>query len=177
MLDAFSRVVVNSDSKAAYVSGSDLQALKTFITEGNKRLDSVNYIVSNASCIVSDAVSGMICENSGLIAPGGNCYTNRRMAACLRDGEIILRYVSYALLAGDASVLEDRCLNGLKETYIALGVPNNSTIRAVNIMKAASCAFINNTASQRKIEAPAGDCSALASETASYFDRVTAAIS
>ena len=91
MLDAFSRVVVNSDTKAAYIGGSDLQALKKFIADGNKRLDSVNAIVSNASCIVSDAVSGMICENTGLIAPGGNCYTNRRMAACLRDGEIILR--------------------------------------------------------------------------------------
>ena len=177
MLDAFSRVVVNSDSKAAYVNGSDLQALKTFINDGNKRLDAVNYIVSNSSCIVSDAVSGMICENPGLISAGGNCYTNRRMAACLRDGEIILRYVSYALLAGDASVLEDRCLNGLKETYIALGVPTNSSVRAVNIMKAAAAAFITNTASQRKVEVAAGDCSALASEVASYCDRVTAAIS
>jgi len=177
MLDAFSRVVVNSDSKAAYVSGSDLQALKTFINDGNKRLDAVNYIVSNSSCIVSDAVSGMICENPGLITPGGNCYTNRRMAACLRDGEIILRYVSYAILAGDASVLEDRCLNGLKETYIALGVPTNSSVRAVNIMKAAAVAFINNTASQRKVEVAEGDCSALASEAAGYCDRVVAAIS
>lgn len=177
MLDAFSRVAVNSDAKAAYVSGSDLQALKTFISDGNKRLDAVNSIVSNASCIVSDAVSGMICENPGLIAPGGNCYTNRRMAACLRDGEIILRYVSYALLSGDASVLEDRCLNGLKETYIALGVPTNSSARAVNIMKAAAAAFVTNTASQRKMEVAAGDCSALASEVASYCDRVTASIS
>lgn len=177
MLDAFSRVVVNSDTKAAYVSGSDLQALKKFIADGNKRLDSVNAIVSNASCIVSDAVSGMICENPGLIAPGGNCYTNRRMAACLRDGEIILRYASYALLSGDPSVLEDRCLNGLKETYIALGVPTNSSVRAVSIMKAAAVAFINNTASKRKIETTDGDCSALASEIASYCDRVAAAIS
>nr|YP_009392643.1 phycoerythrin subunit b [Bostrychia tenella]ARW61205.1 phycoerythrin subunit b [Bostrychia tenella] len=176
MLDAFSRVVVNSDSKAAYVSGSDLQALKTFISDGNKRLDAVNYIVSNSSCIVSDAVSGMICENPGLIGPGGNCYTNRRMAACLRDGEIILRYVCYALLAGDPSVLEDRCLNGLKETYIALGVPNNSTVRAVNIMKASAIAFINNTASKRKVEVIQGDCSALASEVAEYCDKVTSAV-
>lgn len=177
MLDAFSRVVVNSDSKAAYVSGSDLQALKTFINDGNKRLDAVNYIVSNSSCIVSDAVSGMICENPGLIAPGGNCYTNRRMAACLRDGEIILRYVSYALLAGDSSVLEDRCLNGLKETYIALGVPNNSSVRAVSIMKAAAAAFINNTASKRKVEAISGDCSALISEVSEYFEKVITSIS
>nr|QCI04430.1 gerythrin subunit b [Antithamnion hubbsii] len=176
MLDAFSRVVVNSDAKAAYVTGSDLQALKTFIADGNKRLDSVNYIVSNASCIVSDAVSGMICENPGLIAPGGNCYTNRRMAACLRDGEIILRYVSYALLSGDASVLEDRCLNGLKETYVALGVPTNSATRAVTIMKAAAVAFVTNTASKRKMEVAPGDCSALASEVGSYCDRVGSAI-
>ena len=177
MLDAFSRVVANSDAKAAYVSGSDLQALKTFISEGNKRLDAVNYIVSNSSCIVSDAVSGMICENPGLIAPGGNCYTNRRMAACLRDGEIILRYVSYALLSGDASVLEDRCLNGLKETYIALGVPSASAVRSVNIMKAAAIAFVTNTAPKRKVEVSAGDCSALASEVGAYCDRVTASIS
>ena len=97
-LDAFSKVVTNADAKAAYVGGADLQALKKFISEGNKRLDAVNSIVSNASCIVSDAVSGMICENPSLISPSGNCYTNRRMAACLRDGEIILRYVSYALV-------------------------------------------------------------------------------
>ena len=177
MLDAFSRVVVNSDAKAAYVGGSDLQALKTFISDGNKRLDAVNSIVSNASCIVSDAVSGMICENPGLIAPGGNCYTNRRMAACLRDGEIILRYVSYALLAGDASVLEDRCLNGLKETYIALGVPTNSSNRAVAIMKAAAVAFVTNTASQRKMDVATGDCTGLASEVANYCDRVVSSIS
>nr|YP_010195908.1 phycoerythrin subunit b [Gracilaria bursa-pastoris]UAD83305.1 phycoerythrin subunit b [Gracilaria bursa-pastoris] len=177
MLDGFSRVVMNADAKAAYVGGSDLQALKTFISEGNKRLDAVNSIVSNASCIVSDAVSGMICENPGLIAPGGNCYTNRRMAACLRDGEIILRYISYALLAGDASVLEDRCLNGLKETYIALGVPTNSSVRAVSIMKAAAVAFVTNTAPKRKVDVTSGDCSALSSEVSSYCDRVSSAIS
>lgn len=177
MLDAFSRVVVNSDAKTTYVGGSDLETLKNFISEGNKRLDAVNAIVSNASCIVSDAVSGMICENPALIASGGNCYTNRRMAACLRDGEIILRYVTYALLAGDASVLEDRCLNGLKETYIALGVPLNSAIRAVGIMKEEAVAFITNTATERKMSVTLGDCSSLAAEAAGYFDRVTAALS
>jgi phycoerythrin beta chain len=141
MLDAFSRVVTNADSKAAYVGGADLQALKKFISEGNKRLDSVNSIVSNASC------------------------------------EIILRYVSYALLSGDSSVLEDRCLNGLKETYSSLGVPANSNARAVSIMKACAVAFINNTASQKKLSTPQGDCSGLASEVAGYFDKVTSALS
>jgi phycoerythrin beta chain len=184
MLDAFSRAVVTADSKTAPIGGSELAALRGFIAEGNKRLDAVNALASNASCIVSDAIAGMICENQGLIQAGGNCYPNRRMAACLRDGEIILRYVSYAILAGDASVLEDRCLNGLKETYAALGVPTTSTARAVGIMKASSVAHINGTNSPaaggsryKKNETAQGDCSAIAAEAASYFDRVVAAVS
>ena len=47
--------------------------------------------------------------------------------------------------AGDASVLDDRCLNGLKETYIALGVPTQSAARAVAIMKASATAHIGET--------------------------------
>ena len=172
-------IIDAADDQGRFPSSSDLESLasiKELIDQGNKRLDAVNFISSNASCIVSDAVSGMICENPGLIQAGGNCYPNRRMAACLRDGEIILRYVTYALLAGDASVLNDRCLNGLKETYIALGVPATSAARAVGIMKAAAVAFINNTASQRKMSVTKGDCSSLASECAGYFDTVIAAI-
>ncbi|MGB5913413.1 MAG: bleomycin hydrolase, partial [Phormidesmis sp.] len=80
MLDAFSRAVVTADTKTATIGGSELDALKGFVSEGNKRLDAVNAIASNASCIVSDAVSGMICENTGLIQAGGNCYPTRRMA-------------------------------------------------------------------------------------------------
>jgi len=185
MLDAFSRAVITADSKTAPIGGAELEKLRSFIAEGNKRLDAVNAIASNASCAVSDAIGGMICENTGLIQAGGNCYPNRRMAACLRDGEIILRYVTYALLSGDASVLDDRCLNGLKETYTALGVPLQSTARAVGIMKAIAVAHINDAATQRQgkedkcrnMGQPKGDCSAITAEAASYFDRVIAALS
>lgn len=184
MLDAFSRAVVSADSKTACIGGEELQSLKNFIADGNKRLDSVNVIASNASCVVSDAIAGMICENQGLIQAGGNCYPNRRMAACLRDGEIVLRYVTYALLSGDASVLEDRCLNGLKETYTALGVPLQSTGRAVGIMKASALAHINGSNTEaaggsryKKTDRTQGDCSAITAEAASYFDRVISALS
>ena len=184
MLDAFSRAVVTADASTSVVA--DLSALKQFITEGNRRLDAVNAIASNASCMVSDAVAGMICENQGLIQAGGNCYPNRRMAACLRDGEIILRYVTYALLAGDASVLDDRCLNGLKETYAALGVPTTSAVRAVQIMKAQAAAHIKDTPSEsfagaklRKMNPIIVEdrCASLVAEAGSYFDRVIAALS
>ena len=178
MLDAFSRTVVSADAKTAPVGGSELASLREYVQDGNKRLDAVNAISGNSACIVSDAVAGICCENTGLTAPNGGVYTNRKMAACLRDGEIVLRYVSYALLAGDASVLQDRCLNGLRETYAALGVPTGSASRAVAIMKAAAGALITNTNSQdKKMALTSGDCSNLAGEAASYFDMVISAIS
>ncbi|MGQ9865757.1 MAG: bleomycin hydrolase [Pseudanabaenaceae cyanobacterium] len=184
MLDAFSRSVVAADASTSTIDSEGLANLRKFVAEGNKRLDAVNAIASNASCMVSDAVAGMICENQGLIQAGGNCYPNRRMAACLRDAEIILRYVTYALLAGDSSVLDDRCLNGLKETYAALGVPTTSTVRAVQIMKAQAVAHINDTnemykgtSKYRRMGAIKGDCAAITAEAASYFDRVIAALS
>lgn len=184
MLDAFSRAVVSADASTSVVS--DIAALRNFVANGNRRLDAVNAIASNASCMVSDAVAGMICENQGLIQAGGNCYPNRRMAACLRDAEIILRYVTYALLAGDSSVLDDRCLNGLKETYTALGVPTSSAIRAVQIMKAQAVAHIQDNPSEkfagaklRKMNPTLVEdrCASLVAEACSYFDRVIAALS
>jgi phycoerythrin beta chain len=184
MLDSFSRSVVAADASTSTVA--DLGALKAYIASGNRRLDAVNAIASNASCMVSDAVAGMICENQGLIQAGGNCYPNRRMAACLRDAEIVLRYVTYALLAGDASVLDDRCLNGLKETYAALGVPTTSTVRAVQIMKAQATAHIqdnpteaNAGAKLRKMGSIVVEdrCATLVAEASSYFDRIISALS
>lgn len=171
MFDAFTRVISQADARGDYINTSQFDALSSMIAEGNKRMDTVNRITSNASKIVANAARDLFAEQPQLIAPGGNAYTSRRMAACLRDMEIILRYVTYAIFAGDASVLEDRCLNGLRETYVALGVPGTSVAEGVKKMKEAAIAIVND----RNNITP-GDCSSLMSELASYFDRAAAAV-
>jgi phycocyanin beta chain len=171
MLDAYTRVVSQADARGEFVSGSQLDALRSAVADGNKRIDTVNRITGNASAIVANAARALFAEQPQLIAPGGNAYTNRRMAACLRDMEIILRYVTYATFAGDASVLDDRCLNGLRETYLALGVPGGSVAAGVQKMKEAAIAIANDPNGITK-----GDCSALMAEVASYFDRAAAAV-
>ena len=62
----------------------------------NKRLDAVNRISSNASAMVLPLPAS--CSLSSLHdRPRRQRYTSRRMAACLRDMEIILRYVTYSV--------------------------------------------------------------------------------
>ena len=171
MFDVFTRVVSQADARGEFLSSSQLDALSATIADGNKRLDAVNRITGSASDIVTNAARALFQEQPQLIDPGGNAYTSRRMAACLRDMEIILCYVTYATFTGDASVLEDRCLNGLRETYVALGVPGASVAAGVQKMKEAAIAIANDRAGITQ-----GDCSALVAEIASYFDRAAAAV-
>jgi phycocyanin beta chain len=171
MLDAYTRVVSQADARGDYVSSSQLDALDKVVADGLKRIDAVNRITGSASAIVANAARALFAEQPQLIAPGGNAYTNRRMAACLRDMEIILRYVTYATFTGDASVLNDRCLNGLRETYVALGVPGGSVAAGVQKMKEAAIAIANDPNGITQ-----GDCSSLMSEIAGYFDQAAAAV-
>lgn len=171
MFDAFTKVVSQADTRGEMLSAGQIDALSQMVAESNKRLDAVNRITGSASTIVTNAARALFDEQAQLIAPGGNAYTHRRMAACLRDMEIILRYVTYAVFAGDASVLDDRCLNGLRETYLALGVPGASVAVGVQKMKDAALAIVNDPSGITP-----GDCSALCSEIASYFDRAAAAV-
>nr|YP_010850976.1 Phycocyanin beta subunit [Aphanocladia stichidiosa]WGH13985.1 Phycocyanin beta subunit [Aphanocladia stichidiosa] len=171
MLDAFAKVVAQADARGEFLSNKQIDALEAIIKEGNKRLDAVNKINSNASAIITNSARSLFAEQPQLIQPGGNAYTSRRMAACLRDMEIILRYVSYSMIAGDSSVLDDRCLNGLRETYQALGTPGSSVAVAVQKMKETSISIVNEQSG-----VTAGDCSALTSELSIYFDRAAAAV-
>ncbi len=171
MLDAFAKVVSQADARGEYLNAGQLDALGAMVAEGNKRMDTVNRITANASAIVANAARSLFAEQPQLIAPGGNAYTSRRMAACLRDMEIILRYITYAVFAGDASVLDDRCLNGLRETYLALGTPGASVAVGVSKMKDASLAIIGD-----RNNITSGDCSAIMAEVASYFDRAASSV-
>lgn len=171
MLDAFTKVVAQADTRGELVSNSQIDALMSVVKDGSKRYDVVNRITGNASTIVANAARSLFEEQPQLIAPGGNAYTNRRVSACVRDMEIVLRYVTYAMFTGDASVLDDRCLNGLRETYLALGVPGSSMSSSITKMKEAALAIANDRANITQ-----GDCSALMSELSSYFDRAASSV-
>nr|YP_009510388.1 phycocyanin beta subunit [Gracilaria caudata]YP_010196103.1 phycocyanin beta subunit [Gracilaria caudata]AXI96061.1 phycocyanin beta subunit [Gracilaria caudata]UAD83500.1 phycocyanin beta subunit [Gracilaria caudata] len=171
MLDAFAKVVAQADARGEFLSNTQLDALANMVSEGNKRLDIINKINSNASAIVTNSARALFAEQPQLVQPGGNAYTSRRMAACLRDMEIVLRYVSYAMIAGDSSVLDDRCLNGLRETYQALGTPGTSVAVAIQKMKEASVSLANDSSG-----ITTGDCSSLIAELGVYFDRAAVAV-
>ncbi|HAA32834.1 MAG TPA: phycocyanin subunit beta [Cyanobacteria bacterium UBA8553] len=171
MLDAFSRLVDQADRKGAYLSDDEINGLSAMVADSNKRLDILNRLNSNAPSITANAYRALVAEQPQVFGPGGACFHHRNQAACIRDLGFILRYVTYSVLAGDASVMDDRCLNGLRETYQALGTPGATVASGVQKMKDAAIAIANDPNGITK-----GDCSNLMSEVASYFDRAASAV-
>lgn len=130
-----SEVLTGADNQGRFLNSSELEKIRRMNSEYSSRIDIVNDISKNASSIVSGAARALFSDQPQLISPGGNAYTSRRMSACLRDMEVILRYITYSMLAGDPNILNDRCLNGLREVYLALGTPTSSVATSIQKMK------------------------------------------
>jgi phycobilisome core component len=135
MRDAVTSLIKNYDITGRYLDRDAIDDLKNYFKSGMARVQVAALINSDAAAIVRKAGAALFEENPELIRPGGNAYTTRRFAACLRDMDYYLRYVSYALVAGDTDVLDERVLEGLREVYNSLGVPIAPTVRGIQIMK------------------------------------------
>lgn len=135
MRDAITKLIKNYDVSGRYLDRNAVDSLKSYFQTGTARVQAAAAINANSASIVKQAGSQLFEELPELIRPGGNAYTTRRYAACLRDMDYYLRYASYALVAGDTNVLDERVLQGLRETYNSLGVPIGPTVRGIQIMK------------------------------------------
>ena len=135
MRDAVTNLIRNYDIAGRYLDRNAMDSLKDFFASGNARVAVATMVSGNAATIVKDAGLKLFEEVPELISPGGNAYTTRRYSACLRDMDYYLRYASYALVAGSMDVLDERVLQGLRETYNSLGVPIGPTVVGIGIMK------------------------------------------
>ncbi len=135
MKDAVTTLIKNYDVAGRYFDRNAIDSLKSYFESGTARIAVATMVTANAAAIVRQAGSKLFEEVPELIRPGGNAYTTRRYSACLRDMDYYLRYASYAMVAGDNDVLDERVLQGLRETYNSLGVPIGSTTIGIQIMK------------------------------------------
>jgi phycobilisome core component len=135
MRDAVTSLIKNYDNTGRYLDRDAIDRLKSYFDSGLLRVQSAAVINGNVAAIVKEAGLRLFEEQPELIRPGGYAYTTRRYAACLRDLDYYLRYASYALVAGDTDVLDERVLEGLRETYNSLGVPIGPTVYGIQILK------------------------------------------
>jgi len=135
MKDTITDILNKYDLTGKYLDNIAIQEIDNYFNKSLELLKAVQIINSQAPKIIKEAATRLYTEQPELLRPGGNSYTTRRYAACLRDIEYYLRYASYALIAGNNNILDERVLDGLKDTYNSLNVPIAPIIRSIKILE------------------------------------------
>jgi allophycocyanin alpha subunit len=107
--------------------------------------------------IVKQAGDQLFQKRPDVVSPGGNAYGEEMTATCLRDLDYYLRLVTYGVVSGDVTPIEEIGLVGVREMYKSLGTPMDGVAEGVRAMKNAAASLLS-----------AED----AAEAGSYFDYV-----
>nr|YP_010198952.1 allophycocyanin beta 18 subunit [Hydropuntia urvillei]UAD88401.1 allophycocyanin beta 18 subunit [Hydropuntia urvillei] len=135
MQDAITKILNQYDLTGKYLDKIAIQELNNYFTTASDRIQATKIINCQATKIVKEAAARLYEEQPELLRPGGNSYTTRRYAACLRDIEYYLRYASYSIVAANTNILKERVLDGLRDVYNSLSVPIAPTIRSIKLLQ------------------------------------------
>ncbi|HEY9762208.1 MAG TPA: allophycocyanin subunit alpha [Trichocoleus sp.] len=153
--------IVNADAEARYLGPGELDRIKTFVTSGERRLRVAQVLTDSRERIVKDAGNQLFQKRPDIVSPGGNAYGEEMTATCLRDMDYYLRLITYGIVAGDVTPIEEIGLVGVREMYNSLGTPIPAVAEAVRSMKAVATSLLSSED---------------AAEAASYFDYVVGAM-
>lgn len=153
--------IVNADAEARYLSPGELDRIKSFVTSGEKRLRIAQVLTDNRERIVKTAGDQLFQKRPDVVSPGGNAYGQEMTATCLRDLDYYLRLVTYGIVSGDVTPIEEIGIVGVREMYKSLGTPIDAVAAGVGAMKSVAVGMMS------------GDD---ASEAGAYFDYVIGAM-
>ena len=129
------KAIVNADAEARYLSPGELDRIRSFVMGGERRLRIVQTLTSNRERIVRQAGDQLFQKRPDIVSPGGNAYGQEMTATCLRDMDYYLRLVTYGVIAGDVTPIEEIGVVGVREMYRSLGTPIEGVAESVRAMK------------------------------------------
>lgn len=153
--------IVNADAEARYLSPGELDRIKGFVVSGERRLRIAQSLSDGRERIIKEAGTQLFQKRPDVVSPGGNAYGEEMTATCLRDLDYYLRLVTYGIVAGDVTPIEEIGIVGVREMYRSLGTPVDAVVEGVRSMKNAATNLLT-----------AED----AAEAATYFDYVIGAM-
>ena len=156
-MSIITKSIVNADAEARYLSPGELERIKAFVTSGERRLRIAQTLTDSRERIVKQAGDQLFQKRPDVVSPGGNAYGEEMTATCLRDLDYYLRLVTYGLVAGDVTPIEEIGLVGVREMYKSLGTPTDAVAEGVRAMKSAATSLVSGED---------------ASEAGAYFDYV-----
>jgi allophycocyanin alpha subunit len=155
------KLIVNADAEVRYPTPGELEQMKSFVMNGDRRLRLAQSLTQSRERIVKQSANQLFQKRPDVVSPGGNAYGEEMTATCLRDMDYYLRLITYSVVAGDATPIQEIGVIGVREMYRSLGTPLEAVAESIRAMK-------NVTTSMMSGED--------ASEVGAYFDYLIGAM-
>ena len=155
------KAIVNADAEARYLSPGELDRIKSFVASGERRVRIAQVLTENRERLVKQAGDQLFQKRPDIVSPGGNAYGQEMTATCLRDMDYYLRLVTYGVIAGDVTPIEEIGVVGVREMYRSLGTPIEGVAEGIRAMKNVATSMMSGED---------------ASEAGSYFDYLVGAM-
>jgi allophycocyanin alpha subunit len=153
--------IVNADAEARYLSPGELDRIKSFVSSGERRVRIAQVLSESRERIVKQAGDQLFQKRPDVVSPGGNAYGEDMTATCLRDLDYYLRLITYGVVAGDITPIEEIGIIGVREMYKNLGTPIEGVSEGVRGLKNVASSLLSGED---------------AAEGASYVDYVIGAL-
>jgi allophycocyanin alpha subunit len=142
-MSVVTKSIVNADAEARYLSPGELDRIKGFVSSGERRLRIAQTLTESRERIVKQAGDQLFQKRPDVVSPGGNAYGEQMTATCLRDLDYYLRLVTYGVVSGDVTPIEEIGLVGVKEMYNSLGTPIPGVVEGVRGLKNAAASLLS----------------------------------
>jgi allophycocyanin alpha subunit len=135
--------IVNADAEARYLSPGELDRIKSFVTTGERRVRIAQILTDSRERIVKQAGDQVFQKRPDVVSPGGNAYGQEMTATCLRDLDYYLRLVTYGIVSGDVTPIEEIGVVGAREMYKSLGTPIDGIIEGIRGLKSSASGLLS----------------------------------
>jgi allophycocyanin alpha subunit len=137
------KAIVNADAEARYLSPGELDRIKSFVASGERRLRIAQTLTDSRDRLVKEAGNKLFQQRPDVVSPGGNAYGEEMTATCLRDLDYYLRLITYGVVSGDVTPIEEIGVVGVREMYKSLGTPIDAVAAGVRAMKDSATAMMS----------------------------------
>src|SRR4028119_2255482 len=155
------QLIVNADAEVRYPTPGELEQMKSFVMSGDRRLRLAQSLTQSRERIVKQSANQLFQKRPDLVSPGGNAYGEEMTATCLRDMDYYLRLITYSVVAGDVTPIQEIGVVGVREMYRSLGTPIEAVAESVHAMKNVATSMMSGED---------------ASEVGAYFDYLIGAM-
>jgi allophycocyanin alpha subunit len=155
------QTIARADNEIRYPSPSEMDQIKDFLMSGDRRVQLAKTLTESRDFIIKKAANELFQGRPNLVSPGGNAFGKEMTATCLRDMDYYLRLITYSVVTGDTSPIQEIGVIGARQMYGSLGTPLDAMADSVRKMKAIAMSLVS---------------AENASEIGTYFDYLSKAL-